>query len=221
VTPVLAIPFLAGDLKPCLDSIDIDCRLVVIDNSPDGVAWDVVPSDAHVIDVPGNIGYTASVNLVIRTLPHEPYWLIANHDVVFAPGDLHGLARATESGDWGWVGVNDWRVFGLTAEAVLRVGLWDENFYNYCSDADYERRCDLAGVRWGAIEGETTHAGSAVIRDFPEYARANARSYPLEVEYHVAKWGVPPRGAGGYATPFDGAPPPPPSLSRLRDLHWR
>ena len=223
--PVLAIPFLAGDLRPCLDSIDIPVRLVVIDNSPTGETWDVVPDDAHVIDMPTNIGYTASVNLVIRSMPHEPYWLIGNHDTVFAPGDLSRLIERTESGDVGWVGVNDWSIFGLTAAAVERVGFWDEHFFNYCSDADYELRCDLAGVRREVIQGESTHAGSAVIKGYPEYARANNQSYPLEVAYFERKWGVPVRSAGGYATPFDSGDPVSrlsvPDLSHVRRLAWR
>lgn len=227
MTPVLAIPFLAGDLRPALDSIDLPVRLIVIDNSPDGETWDVVPDDAHVIDMPGNIGYPASINLVIKTLPHEPFWLFANHDVVFAPGDLARLVTTAHTGEYGWVGINDWRVFALTAEAVSRVGLWDEHFHPcYCEDADYERRCDLAGVRRGFIEGDTTHVGSAVIRDFPEYGRANQRTYPANVRYFCDKWGVPAvRSGGGYATPFDRggdvADGTEPSLPRLREQAWR
>jgi hypothetical protein len=226
VKPVLAIPYLAGqdELRACLASIDADVRLVVIDNSPGSDAWDIVPDDAHVIDMPGNIGYPASINLVIKSLPKEPYWLFANHDVVFAPGDLQRLIGATESGDWGWVGIRDWRVFGLTAETVERVGWWDEAFVPcYCEDADFERRCTLAGVRWGFIEGETSHVGSAVIKGDHRYARANARSYPANVRYFCEKWGVSGvRGNGGHAAPFDGARPAdaPPPLSRLRDLSW-
>jgi GT2 family glycosyltransferase len=223
VKPVLAVPFLAGDLRPFLDSIDLDVRLVVIDNSPTGETWDVVPDDAHVIDMPTNIGYTASVNLVIRSLPHEPYWLIANHDTVFAPGDLARLVAAVP--DYGWVGINDWSIFALTAETVERVGLWDEHFYNYCSDADYERRCDLAGIRRGVIQGETRHDGSAVIKGYPRYSQANRRSYPTEVAYYCEKWGVPGvRHPGGHDTPFgrggDLSDDTHFALSRLREQAW-
>jgi GT2 family glycosyltransferase len=221
VTPVLAIPFLghADELRACIDSIDIPVRLVVIDNTTQGIALDVVPDDAWVIEPPGNLGYAASVNLVIKALPHEDYWLFANHDVVFAPGDLHSLA---ESEGLGWTGVVDWRVFKLTAETVQRVGLWDEHFVPcYVEDADYERRCSLAGIRWGFIEGETTHVGSIVLR---EHGADNARSYPENVRYHHAKWGVGVRMSGGFTTPFDAggsvADGTQPDLSRLRALSW-
>jgi len=224
VTPVLIIPFLghADELRACVESIDMDVRLIVIDNTTRSVAVDVC--DGWVIEPPGNLGYGASVNLAIKALPHEPYWLVANHDVVFAPGDLQRLAGATESGDWGWVGIHDWRVFGLTAGTVDRVGLWDEHFHPaYCEDADYERRCTLAGIRWGFIDGGTSHVGSIVLRD---HGADNARSYPANVAYYCAKWGVPGvRAPGGYATPFDRggdlAEGTEPTLPRLRANAWR
>ena len=225
----------------------MDVRLVVIDNTTRSVAVDVC--DGWVIEPPGNLGYGASVNLAIKALPHEPFWLVANHDVVFAPGDLHRLAGATESGDWGWVGIHDWRVFGLTAETVSRVGLFDEHFHPaYCEDADYERRCTLAGIRWGFIDGGTSHVGSIVLRDhgadnarsYPanvayycqgsivlrDHGADNARSYPANVAWYCAKWGVPGvRAPGGYTTPFDRggdlAEGTEPTLPRLRANAWR
>jgi hypothetical protein len=223
VTPVLIIPFL-GDaemLRACVESIDIPVRLVVIDNTTQSLAVDVC--DGWVVEPPGNLGYSASVNLAIKALPHEPYWLVANHDVVFAPGDLHGLVGATESGDWGWVGIHDWRVFGLTAETVMRVGFLDEGFHPvYCEDADYERRCTLAGIRWGFIEGDTTHVGSVCLR---EHGSDNARTYPENVRYYCAKWGVPGvRAPGGFTTPYGLGGPlasgTEADLSRLRALSW-
>ena len=202
MAPVLGIPVVSRPdlLRACLASIDLDVRLVVIDNSGTGELGDVAAEyDALIAEPIANLGYTASVNHIIRSYPHEPYWLIANADTVFGPGDL---ARLCED-PGGWVGVNgDWRVFRLTAETVERVGFWDENFYNYCSDADYERRCDLAGIDRHFIDGTTTHVGSVAIQE-ARYGAHNRRSYPAEVAYYTRKWGVPVRGSGGYATPHD------------------
>ena len=223
---ILAIPVLDNPdiFKRCLDSIDADVQLVIIDNSGESMTWGIAPDDAHIIEPPANLGFSASVNLVIKATPREDAWLFANADTEFAPGDLHRLLQHTASGGWGWVGLTDWRAFGLTAETVQRVGLWDENFIPcYCEDADYEHRCTLAGIRWGFIEGDTTHVGSVSLRLHYE---DNQRSYPENVRYYCDKWGVPGvRAPGGFTTPFDRggslADGTAPDLSRLRRLSWR
>ena len=204
MAPVLGIPVINRPdlLAACLNSIDLDVRLVVIDNSGTGELGDVaaeIRPDATIVEPAANLGYTASVNHIIRSFPHEPYWVIANADVVFAPGDLQRLLD--EPG--GWVGICDWRVFRLDAATVERVGFWDDaGFFTYCSDADYERRCDLAGIDRHFIEGATSHVGSVAIKE-GRYGAHNRHSYPAEVAYHVAKWGVSVRGEGGYSTPFN------------------
>lgn len=219
--PVLIIPTLGRPhLRQMLDSIDMPVRLLVIANGGDPWDhlehrdWDIEP---WVIDLPHNIGYAAAVNLGVKCHPHEPYWIIANDDVILAPGDLQRLVEA--EGDW--VGINDWSVQKLTAAAVERVGWMDENYHPaYCDDADYERRVDLAGLTRRFIHGSTTHASSACLRDHRD---DNDRTYPANVQYHIDKWGVGVRASGGYDTPFDQghALLEGPSLHRLRAQAWR
>jgi GT2 family glycosyltransferase len=201
--PVINRPDL---LRVCLESIDTEVRLVVIDNSGTGELGDLaaeIRPDALIVDPPSNLGVAASWNFIIRSFPAEPYWLIANADAVFGPGDLERLAIDTP--DPRWVGVNgDWRVFGINAACIDRVGWFDENFHPiYCEDADYEYRCSLAGVPWSFIDGTTSHAGSAAYRSDPRYADANARTYPANRAYYEAKWGGALRGGERFTTPFD------------------
>lgn len=199
---VLGIPVLNRPdlLRECLASIDLDVRLVVIDNSGTGLMGDIaadIRPDALIVEPAANLGYTASVNHIIRSFPDEPRWLIANADTAFAPGELAKLAEEP-----GWTGIVDWRVFSLDAATVDAVGFWDENFYNYCSDADYEYRCTLAGVEWRKLPGNTTHVGS-VCWTGDERGRANnARSYPAERDYYRRKWGGDLRGGETFTTPF-------------------
>lgn len=226
--PVLAIPVIGREdlLTACVASIDAPVgRLVIVDNSPHGLG-DAVrsaspPAELCVTRPPSNLGFPGSINHVIKTHAAAPWWCIANADVVFAPGDLARLA-ATMTGAR-WVGVNDWRVFGLTAEAVERVGFWDESYFPcYVEDCDYEYRCTLAGVEWGFIRGDTTHEGSVTIKD-PKYAARNAETYPKNLAYHVAKWGGLPRGGERFTTPFNGGGDIRDlrvDLSRLRDQRW-
>lgn len=218
---VLAIPFLTGeaDLRRCLASIDADVSVVVIDNSVEGLAE---PTSAWVMEAPHNIGVAASWNLAIKAYPQEPFWLIANHDTVFAPGDLDRLI--TEMGKPGprWVGMNgDWRVFGINAECVERVGWFDERFHPvYLEDCDYERRCTLAGVPWYFIEGGATHVGSASIKD-PHYGARNAVTYPANRQLYREKWGGEPRSSETFTEPFDGhGTMEGCDLKRLRELAW-
>jgi len=221
--PVLGIPIINrfDKLERLIESIDIPVRLVIIDNSGQSKAFDVAPEEAWVVDMPNGIGVPAAWNLIIKMFPTEPYWLISNGDLAYGPGTLQKLVEATESGDWGWVNVNDhWSLFGLTADAVERVGFFDENYAPiYCEDADYERRCDLLGVKWGSIKGDVIHEVSTSLEDF---SGANSRTYPRNVQYYFDKWGTGVRQSGGFDTPFDRGLPLAvgPSLRRLREAVW-
>lgn len=234
VIPLLSIPCISRPdlLARCIASIDHPVgRLVVIDNSPTGDLRAVVETsvprwvdDWHVVVPAANLGVAASWNHAIRTAPGLPWWCIANADTELAPGDLERLAAEMAQPGPRWVGMNgDWRVFGLSQEAVQRVGLFDENYAPvYCEDADYERRCDLAGVPWYFIRGGATHAGSATIAD-PRYAAANARTYPENRRYYRAKWGGDLRGGETYTTPFDRGGSVADwtlDIDRLRDNTW-
>lgn len=210
--PALAIPVInrPDALERCVASIDHPVEhLVIVDNSRDGDMADglEIPSAVERMTVtvmPANLGYPGSVNLVIKTLAWLPWWCIANGDVVLGPGDLGRLDEEMSQGGARWVGINDWRVFGLSAEAVDAVGFWDENFSPaYCEDADYEWRCRLAGVPAYAIDGTTSHEGSIAIRSDPAYGQANARSYPANRRYFIEKWGGELRGFEAHTTPFD------------------
>ena len=218
--PVINRPDL---LLRMVDSIDVPAEVVVIDNSPDGAIVDALGDrDVSLVIPPTNLGVAASWNLIIRTHPAEPWWVIANADTELAPGDLERLAAEMAKPGPRWVGMNgDWRVFAINAAAIEAAGFFDENFHPiYCEDADYERRCSLAGVHWYFVPGGATHAGSTAIRS--GYAAANARTYPANVAYYAAKWGGPVRG-GTYTSPFnrggsvrDWAL----DLWRLRELAW-
>ena len=209
MAPVLAIPVLNRPdlLAKCLASIDTDVDLIVIDNSPAGFAAELIVEhylgEFFVTEPPANLGYGPSLNHVIQTRPAEPFWLFANADVEFGAGDLDRLIAEMEKGG-GFVGVTDWRVFGLSAATVDTVGFFDPNFYPaYAEDADYERRCDLAGVSRYFIDGTTSHVGSVCYRSDERNARHNARTYPANVAYYIEKWGGAPRGGETYTTPFN------------------
>lgn len=227
---VLAIPVLNRPdlLAKCLHSIDYPVDLLVIDNSTEGFAAELVVEhflgEFYVTEPPYNLGVAASWNLAIKSHAADPYWLIANADVEFGPGDIARLIAEMDKGGPRWVGLSgDWRLMGLSSEVVDQVGFFDENFYPiYCEDADYERRCGLAAIPWYFIDGTTSHVGSVSYRSDERNARNNARTYPSNVGYYIEKWGAPPR-SGGFPTPWDrGGPLSEWSLDRRRlaDNRW-
>ena len=206
--PVLNRPDL---LAECVASIDYPVRrLVIVDNSPTGemgeVADAALPScveSLFVTEPPANLGFAASVNLVVSTHPAEPWWMFANADTRFAPGDLARVAAALDGDEPRCARIIDWRLFGFNAATVARVGLWDPNYHPcFVEDCDWEYRCHLAGVPIQQLDGATTHVGSVTLGD-ARYARANSRSYPANLDYHRRKWGGAPRGGERFTTPFD------------------
>lgn len=206
---VLAIPVINRQdlLAKCLQSIDTEVDLIVIDNSFSGFAAATVvehyEGEFFVTEPPANLGYAGSVNHIIQTRPAEPFWLFANADTEFGAGDLQRLIEEMDKGGPRWVGVTDWRVFGLTAEAVDLAGFWDPNFHPaFVEDCDYERRCDLAGVTRYFIDGTTTHVRSVSIGE-ERNARSNAKTYPANLAYYAEKWGGPPRGGERFSTPYN------------------
>lgn len=236
MVPVLGIPVInrMDLLAKCVMSIDHPVgRLVIVDNSPLGDAYDAIQAaverKSHLIDTvfvtepPANLGFAASVNLVITTNQHEPWWCIANADTEFGPGDLANLAAEMEKPGPRWVGVTDWRLFGLNFECVEKVGLWDPNFHPaFVEDVDYDYRCHLSGVPYYQIPGTTTHLTSTSLTE-PRYNNANNRSYPANVRYYARKWGGALRGHETFTTPFNSGASVATwtlDLRRLRDNDW-
>lgn len=229
--PCLGIPVLNRPdlLAKCIASIDHPVgRLVVVDNSSNGdMVTDDPPScveELFVTEPPANLGFSGSVNHIIRTNQHEPWWCIANADTEFGPGDLANLAAEMERPGPRWVGVVDWRLFGLNAECIETVGWWDENFHPaFCEDCDYDYRCHLAGVPYYQIPGTTTHRTSSSLSE-ARYNHGNNRSYPANVRYYAAKWGGALRGAEKFTTPFNRGGHVGDwrlEISRLRENDWR
>lgn len=229
--PVLAIPVINHPelLAETVASIDHPTgTLLIIDNSPTlgmgDVAEDAMPDCVErlvVTEPPTNLGVAASWNLAIRSYPDAPWWCLVNADIRFAPGDLGRLVEAMA--EHPIATLVDFGAFGLDRECVERVGLFDEQFVPiYCEDADYEYRCQLAGVAIHRLAAETTHVGSVSYRHGP-HARDNARSYPENRAYYEAKWGGPLRGGERFTTPFDRGGDIRDwrlEVSRLRRLAW-
>ena len=228
--PVLGIPALNRPdlLARHFASIDVPVgRLFVIDNSPDGSMGEAADElGIEVVDPGVNLGVAASWNFIIKTNPSAAWWMIANVDQEYAPGDLSRLAQAMAKDGPAVRCLSRFASFAINRACVEKVGLFDENLYPiYCEDADYEYRCKLAGVEIVDVPSGTKHleGGSVTYRTDRQYADRNRVTYPANVAYFEAKWGGPLRGGETFTSPFDRGGPVDEwtlDIGRLRDLAW-
>lgn len=170
---VLGFPTLSRfDLaQELLDSIDHPVRdLVIVDNS--GLQeWE--PKVNHFVErawfirVPYGLGLQGAQNLIIKSTPYAPRWLLVNDDCKFDPG---ALAKIDAESTTDAITFTDcfpvWSAFVLGEDVVKQVGLFDESYYPlYFCDNDYERRADALGITKKHIAAKVHHKNSATKYD--------------------------------------------------------
>ena len=138
--------------------------------------------------------------------------IIANDDIVFAPGDLSKIAqKAAASRDRYIVSCAGFHqylnrcipslgyaCFAINPIALQRLGCFDENIFPaYCEDLDYAFRARLAGLNEENCPNTMlSHVGCNSILSDPTLRRQNATTHRLNLEYYRRKWG----GDDGYET---------------------
>jgi len=172
VIPVLGFATLSKfDMaQRLLDSIDYPVEtLVVVDNS--GIkAWIPRPNDyvgeLWTIRLPHGLGANGAWNLIIKSTPFAPYWVLPNDDSWFAPGALQTIAEQVDTNKFNFVDVNPkWSCVVPGEGAILKAGLWDEAFHPiYYDDDEYEWRMDLLGVEFNYIPAKVHHDNSSTLK---------------------------------------------------------
>jgi GT2 family glycosyltransferase len=228
---VLGVPSMVRHdlLKKMLASIDMPVKhLVVIDNSRgqslsiDGVDRSAF-EEISVVKPGWNLGVSASWNRVITEVPESPWWMIVNDDIVFAEGDLERLRDFMDGG--GSLGMlMTPSAFAISVDTIETVGTFDENFHPaYYEDNDYVYRCGLLGVAVTALPANYHHERSATINSNPALRSENHRTFPLNRDYYIRKWGGMPLQET-FRTPFNqGGSPRDWELEpgRVQKLTWR
>lgn len=192
VIPVLGVPVLnRGDLaRAMLDSVDVEIGevIVVLNGEPEETRQALDGHQVTFIDPAHNMGVAGSINMVVKARPAAPWWMIANADMVFGPGDLERLAAAMASDEPTLALLFEFGAFGFNQAVIDEVGWYDENFYPiYYDDNDFERRCKLGGVKIMRLLNRCQHVGSATINS--GYRAHNDRTFPRNADYYIAKWG--------------------------------
>jgi hypothetical protein len=231
--PVLTLPIINRyDLAAVMEaSVDHPVgRYYVIDN---GGGYDpagpFTAGPRHLCSPGANLGVAHSWNLAVKANANAPWWLFVNADIEFGAGDLARLADHMDQADGPMVAsLLDppmyYSAFAVNAAAIEAVGFWDESYHPcYCEDSDWQRRATLiGGVSFDRVQGTTVtlEGGSVTLR---EPGTDNARTYPENVRFHVAKWGGFP-WQETYGSPWDLGgdldTSEQPALSRLRGQAW-
>ena len=153
--PVLIIPILNRYdlLDQNLETIDYPIgEILIINNGKENYVPKRVDLNVRVLNLPSNLGMSASWNLGIKLYPHEQYWVYSSADTHWVPGSLEKLNAV--SGRKNLVMTTEaWSCFSLGEEVLRKVGLFDEFFYPiYFEDNDYYERMMLSSVKDGYID---------------------------------------------------------------------
>ena len=153
-----------------LDSIDYPVEHLVIVNNSGKRGWipripDMAKNFWH-IQLPHGLGANGAWNLIIKSTPFAPYWVIPNDDSWFEPGALEKIANEVNPEAFNFVNVNPkWSCVVPGEGAVAKAGLWDEAFHPiYFDDDDYEWRMKKLGVEFHNIDARVNHDNSSTLK---------------------------------------------------------
>jgi hypothetical protein len=163
-----------------LASIDYPVEnLVIIDNS--GLkTWEPKQPEQvknlWLIRVPSGLGLVGAWNLIIKSTPYAPYWILVNDDAWFEAGALKIIARDADPEALNFVDIIPrWSCVVFGEGAIAKAGLYDERFYPlYFDDNDLERRMENAGVKIQIVEARVHHENSSSLKN---KTQENNRTY--------------------------------------------
>lgn len=204
--PVLGTQTLnsVSNLKKLISSIDypVDILSIVVNNENFDILIDIKKfcdelknENISKIDIsfhPTNLGCPASWNYHFKQYPYADFFIKADDDDQFSPGDLEDIVKLIENGAGFVMFKTGYTCFGITKDTLKRVGLFDENYFpcNY-EDDDYNIRLKLANVNEVIINREIKHISSGTSRNLknPKEEHGKMAEYIIQTEdYFRKKW---------------------------------
>lgn len=174
-----------------LASIDYPVEHLVIVNNSGKKSWtpikpDLVENLWH-IEVPYGLGLVGAWNLIIKSTPYAPYWVLVNDDAWFEPGALAKVAAEVDVDALNFLTCNpEWSAPVFGQGMVEKVGLYDERFYPlYFDDNDLMRRVERADVPIKRLSAVVHHDNSATLAS--GFQRANDRTFVANMNLHNLK----------------------------------
>jgi GT2 family glycosyltransferase len=183
VIPVLGFATLKRfDLaERLLASIDYPVEhLVIVDNSGTQT-WNPTQPDKvknlWLIRVPYGLGLVGAWNLIVKSTPHAPYWVLVNDDAWFGEGALDIIAQDANPDGLSFPHISpEWSCIVLGQKVVEEVGLYDERLYPlYFDDNDYQRRIEKAGLPIRRIDAIVHHENSSTLKS--GYEQKNSKTF--------------------------------------------
>ena len=150
-----------------LASIDYPVEhLVIVDNSGTQTWEPKQPEQVKnlwLLRVPFGLGLVGAWNLIIKSTPYAPYWVLVNDDAWFEAGALEIIARDADPEALNFVDIIPaWSCVVFGEGAIAKAGLYDERFYPlYFDDNDLARRMENAGVKANIIRAGVNHQNSS------------------------------------------------------------
>jgi GT2 family glycosyltransferase len=150
-----------------LASIDYPVEhLVIVDNSGTQTWEPKQPEQVKnlwLLRVPFGLGLVGAWNLIIKSTPYAPYWVLVNDDAWFEAGALEIIARDVDPDSMNFVDIiPEWSCVVFGEGAIAKAGLYDERFYPlYFDDNDLQRRMENAGVKVHKIQAGVNHQNSS------------------------------------------------------------
>ena len=203
--PVISIPILNRYdlLDASLNAVDFPVgEILIINNGPEIYQPKRKDLNVRVLNLPSNLGISASWNLAIKLYPHESFWVFASADTIWRPGGLEKLFNT--SGKSRLVTTHrGFCVFSLGENLVREVGLFDEYFYPYLfEDSDYAERVricnknnnvemmDIDDVFDKTIgDGTTVSSDSKIKEKYVETSKKNKNYFDLKASQNFQKIG--------------------------------
>lgn len=164
-----------------LASIDYPVEhLVIVDNSGTQSWTPKQPENVKnlwMIRVPFGLGLVGAWNLIVKSTPHAPYWVLVNDDAWFGEGALDVIAQDANPDGLSFPHIiPDWSCIVLGQKVVEEVGLYDERLYPlYFDDNDYQRRIEKAGLPIRRIDAIVHHDNSSTLKS--GYDEKNNKTY--------------------------------------------
>jgi GT2 family glycosyltransferase len=220
--PTIAAPDALVQTVEAVLAQDVETDIVLIQN---GIAVDDACKElesknenVRVINPYFNMGCSASWNFACRWAwgrGHDKIMLF-NDDFVMQQTDaLSKIDQAIAEEPNAHYHFQGFTSVCIRRELWNKVGEFDEGFWPaYFEDNDYYQRSIKVGIDWKIVEIEKLHYNSLSLRRSPMLSMLNSRTFNMNSNRYVAKWGGPPHSET-FDEPWNGQAP---TVGNTREL---